>query len=267
MKVYILDNGYLECDQNWMVAMSVVGTKDNPNPRTNWIKIPVFAVLIDHPQGKILYDTGCHPQAMQGYWPAGLQAVFPYYHDDRQTLANQLALANTRPEDIKTVVLSHLHLDHAGNIGLFQHAEVYAHRKDFEFGQALTQGSAKPEDHGAYIKADVEAAARRLRLVDKDQELVEGIKMVMLPGHTPGVIGLVVELPNAGTLIFPQDAIYTRANFGPPAKASGLVHDSLAFFASIEKVRALAKMHNGKVIFSHDMEFFKTLKLAPEYYD
>ena len=65
MKLYILDNGFLECDQNWMVAMSVLVTKDNTNPRINWIKIPVFAVLIDHPDGKILYDTGCHPDAMK----------------------------------------------------------------------------------------------------------------------------------------------------------------------------------------------------------
>ena len=59
MKVYILDNGWLECDANWMVAMSVVGTKGNPHPQARWIKIPVYAVLIDHPEGKFLYDTGC----------------------------------------------------------------------------------------------------------------------------------------------------------------------------------------------------------------
>jgi glyoxylase-like metal-dependent hydrolase (beta-lactamase superfamily II) len=267
MKVYILDNGFLECDQNWMVAMAVLGTKDNPNPRINWIKIPVFAVLIDHPDGKILYDTGCHPDAMNGYWPTGLQALFPYYHHESQNLINQLALVNTKPNDIKTVVLSHMHLDHAGNLCLFPHADVYVHKKDFEFGQTLVHISPNPDDHGAYIKADMEVAAKRFHLVDKDQELADGITMIMLPGHTPGVIGLVVELKNEGTLIFPQDAIYTRANFGPPAKASGIVHDSLAFFASIEKVRELSKKHNGKVIFSHDMEFFQTLKLAPDYYD
>lgn len=267
MKVYILDNGFLECDQNWMVAMSVLGTRDTPNPRINWIKIPVFAVLIDHPDGKILYDTGCHPEAMKGYWPAGLQAVFPYYYDERQTLVNQLALADTKPEDINTVVLSHMHLDHAGNLNLFPHADVYVHKKDFEFGQTLVHISPSPQDHGAYIKADMEVPVKRFHLVEKDQELAKGVTMIMLPGHTPGVIGLAVDLEHDGSLIFPQDAIYTRANYGPPAKASGIVYDSLAFFESIEKVRELAKQRDARVIFSHDLEFFQTLKLAPEYYD
>jgi len=267
MRVYILDNGWLECDQNWMVAMSTLGTKDNPTPSANWIKIPVYAVLIDHPEGKILYDTGCHPNAMNGYWPDGLQRVFPYYHDESQTLINQLALVDTKPEDINTVVLSHMHLDHAGNIGLFQHADVYVPKMDFEFGQTLVHLSSNPNDHGAYVKADMDVYAKKYHLVWKDQELVEGITMLMLPGHTPGLIGLVVNLKNEGTLIFPQDAIYTQINYGPPAKASGLLYDSLAFFSSIEKVRELAKKHKGKVMFSHDMDFFQTLKLAPEYYD
>ena len=81
------------------------------------------------------------------------------------------------------------------------------------------------------------------------------------------MLGLVVETKNDGVLIFPSDAIYTRANYGPPAKLSGIVYDSLSFFESIEKVRRLAKKHNAKVMFPHDMEFFKTLKLAPECYE
>ena len=76
-----------------------------------------------------------------------------------------------------------------------------------------------------------------------------------------------VETKNDGVLIFPSDAIYTKANYGPPAKMSAIVYDSLAFLESIEKVRGLAKKLNAKVMFPHDMEFFQTLKLAPRYYD
>jgi len=252
MKVYILDNGRLECDANWMVAMSVVGTKGNPHPPARWIKIPVYAVLIDHPEGKFLYDTGCAPTA-----PNDAEAVFPYYHDENQTLANQLALAHTKPEEIKAVILSHTHFDHAGNIGLFKHAEVYVHKGELEHAQA----------HGVSVKVDLESLAKRCHLIEKDREIARGVRLITLPGHAPGVLGLIVELKNDGALIFPSDAIYTRANYGPPAKLSGIVYDSLSFFESIEKVRRLAKKHDAKVMFPHDMEFFKTLKTAPEYYD
>ena len=65
MKVYILDNGWLECDRNWMVAMSVHGTRENPNPRAQWTRIPVYAVLVDHPDGKIRsYENRYHARVM-----------------------------------------------------------------------------------------------------------------------------------------------------------------------------------------------------------
>ncbi len=252
MKVYILDNGWLECDANWMVAMSVVGTKGNPHPPARWIKIPVYAVLIDHPEGKFLYDTGCAPIA-----PNDAQAAFPYYHGENQTLVKQLSLAHTRPEEIKAVILSHTHFDHAGNIGLFKHAEVYVHKCEFEHAPAA----------GVSAPLDRESLAKRCHLVENDRELAAGVRLISLPGHSYGVLGLVVELKRDGVLIFPSDAVYTRANYGPPAKLSGIVYDSLSFFESIEKVRRLAKERNAKVMFPHDMDFFKTLKLAPQCYE
>ena len=266
MKVYVINNGWLECDANAMVAGSTQATLQNKEVMHKWIKIPVYAVLIDHPDGKILYDLGCHPDAMRGYWPPGLVSVFPYFNNEENDFEKQLALTGTKPEDIKTVVLSHMHLDHAGNLHLFKHANVYVHRKDFAYGQTLAHISPEPANHGAYIKGDMEVPAQ-FTLVDEDFELVKGVEVVTLPGHTPGLLGIVVHLEKEGTLIFPQDAVYTRVNYGPPARPSGLMYDTVAFFESIEKVRKLEKKYNAKVMFSHDMEFFKTMKLAPKFYE
>ncbi|MBC2582176.1 N-acyl homoserine lactonase family protein [Clostridium sp. DJ247] len=267
MKVYILNTGWLECDKNSMVAMSTVGTRSNPNVKSEWIKIPVIAVLIDHSDGKILYDLGCNPKAMEGYWPDGLKEIFPFYKKDNQDLVKQLELCNTKPEEINTIILSHMHLDHAGNLELFKHADVYVHKKDFEYGQTLIHLNPDPAKHGAYIKQDLEVPVKQYYLVEEDFEIMEGIEVITLPGHTPGILGLVVHLEKDGTLIFPQDCVYTAENYGPPAKASGLVYDSIAFFNSIEKVRKLEKKHNAKVIFAHDMTFFETLRHAPQYYE
>jgi glyoxylase-like metal-dependent hydrolase (beta-lactamase superfamily II) len=267
MKVYVLNTGWLECDKNSMVAMSAAATLSNKDAKCEWIKIPVPAVLIDHPDGKILYDVGCNPKAMDGYWPEGLKEVFPFYKRDEQDLTKQLALCNTKPEEIKTVILSHMHLDHAGNLDLFKHADVFVHKKDFEYGQTLVHLSPDPNKHGAYIKADLEVPVKQYHLVEEDFEIADGIEVITLPGHTPGILGIVVHLEKDGTFIFPQDCVYTRENYGPPAKLSGLVYDSLAFFKSIEKVRKLEKKYNAKVIFAHDMEFFQTIKHAPEFYE
>jgi glyoxylase-like metal-dependent hydrolase (beta-lactamase superfamily II) len=267
MKLYVLDNGWLECDANWMVAMSVVGTLEDKTPQTKWIRIPVYAVLIDSPEGKVLYDTGCHPEAMAGYWPPGLRSIFPYYHNPDQLLLRQLELAGTAPEEIRTLVLSHMHLDHAGNAHLFRNAEVFVHRKDYAYGKSLTKSSPDPADHGAYVKADLDIPEGNLHLVDDDFELAKGIEIITLPGHTPGILGLMAHLRNSGTMIFPMDAVYTEKNYGPPVKMSGIVYDSVSFTDSIEKIRRLQGKYDAKVMYSHDMPFFKTMRLAPRYYD
>jgi N-acyl homoserine lactone hydrolase len=266
LKLYILDNGWLEGDSNWIVAMSTVGTLENKTPPTKWLSIPVYCVLIDTPEGKILYDTGCHPEAMRGYWPQNLRSIFPYFYNGNQLLAKQLELAGTAPEQIKTVVLSHLHLDHAGNAHLFRQAEVYVHKKDYEYAKHLVASSPNPADHGAYVKADLDIPPDKLHFIDGDLRFSDGIELISLPGHTPGILGLVVHLENEGTLIFPSDALYTKENYGPPTKMSGIVHDSVAFRDSIEKIRAVQKRYNARIMFSHDLLLFKTLKVAPQYY-
>ncbi len=258
-----MDNGWLEGDSNWIVAMSVCGTLEDKTPPIKWIKIPVYCVLIDQPDGKILFDTGCHPEAMKGYWPPELRTIFPYYYKDNQSLVKQLQLTGTTPQEIKTVILSHLHLDHAGNTNLFREADIYVHKKDYEYGKYLVNSSVNPKDHGAYVKADLEIPTDKLHLIDKDYSLNTKIKLISLPGHTPGILGLMVHLENEGKLIFPSDAVYTEENYGPPTKMSGIVYDTVSFRESIEKIRCLQKEFGAKVMFSHDMPFFKKMKLAP----
>lgn len=267
MKVYVLDTGYLETDKNNVVSGATIGTYSNPHVKNKWIKLPVMAVLIDHPEGKILYDLGSNPEAMNGYWPKNLQEIYPLYQRNKQRLENQLALCGTKPEEINKVIISHMHLDHAGNLDMFKHADVYVSKADFVHAQTQVRLSSDPLTHGGYIKADLDVSVKQYHLVEGDFEFAKGVEIINLPGHTPGLLGIVVHLKKEGTLIFPQDCIYTSEIYGPPAKAAGLLYNSVDFFKSIEKVRALEKKYNAKVFFSHDEAFFKTIKVAPKYYE
>jgi N-acyl homoserine lactone hydrolase len=246
-RVYILDTGHLECDANLVVSGTVVGKKQMKNPTIEWIKIPTYAVLIDHPERRILFDLGVRP----GYvHPEECLDLFPHYHKDSQVLEHQLALAGYEPKDISAVVLSHLHWDHCGNLRLFDHAEIYFNPSELK---------SNPN-----IPPDI--SIKKPHFVEKDTEIVKGVKIITLPGHTVGVLGIVVHLKEDGTLIFASDAIYARGNYGLPAKLSGTVYDSLSYFKSVEKVRELEAKYNARVMFSHDMEFFETMKKVPEYY-
>ncbi|WP_343207920.1 N-acyl homoserine lactonase family protein [Anaerolentibacter hominis] len=266
MKLYVLNTGYLETDKNNVVAGATVGTYSSPAVQNEWIKLPVMTFLIQTDDGYILYDTGSNPEAMNGYWPENLREIYPLYQKTEERLENQLKLCGVSPEDVKTVVISHLHLDHAGNLHLFPHADVYVPKADFMHGQTQVRLNPDPKTHGGYIKADMDVSVKQYHLVEEDFTLAPGIEVINLPGHTPGLLGLVVHLESK-TVILPQDCIYTKEIFGPPAKASGLLYDNIAYFKSIEKVRKLQQKYDAEIIFAHDYEFFQTLKTAPDYYE
>ena len=73
-KVYVLDTGTMKMDKNYMISMHNPASVANPNPPAEFVEFPVYAVLIDHPEGKILFDTGCNPDGMgeEGRWPEGI---------------------------------------------------------------------------------------------------------------------------------------------------------------------------------------------------
>ena len=264
MKLWFLNTGYLETDKNNVVGCSVIGTYSNPHIQNEWIKLPVMTFLIETEDGYILYDTGSNPEAMNGYWPKNLQEIYPLYQKPEERLENQLALCGVKPEDVQTVVISHMHLDHAGGLYLFPHANVYVPKQDYENALVMVHKNPDPAKHGGYVKADCEAPANYI-LVDEDMELAKGVEIINLPGHTPNLLGLVAHL-DSQTIILPQDAVYTTEIYGPPARPSGFAYDSINHFKSIEKIRKIQKQYDAKVIPAHDWEFFGTLKLAPEFY-
>jgi glyoxylase-like metal-dependent hydrolase (beta-lactamase superfamily II) len=252
-------------DSNYSVAFDNVGTMANPNPDHRWVTVPCYCVLIDHPtEGWILYDTGCAVDALET-WPEGIMAATPYVKkNESDNLLYQLNLLGLEPKDINKVIFSHFHIDHAGNANLFaETAECYVSEKEAAYAFLNIHKSTDPATYGFYQKKDVTANFKKLNYVKKDMELFPGIEAFLEPGHTPGLMGLVIHLENQ-TLIFPMDQMNNRANYeGVP---SGIVYDSLSFSSSWEKVKDLENKYDGKVIFSHDLEQFETLKKNPEYY-
>ena len=267
LKFAILDNGFLKTDKNNVVANSTMCTRKQPNVQHVFYNLPVMCILIKHDNGYILYDTGSHMNAMKGHWPENLQDAYELHQQLEQNLEIQLAMCGVRKEEIDTVILSHMHFDHTGNVHLFKNAEIYAPKADFMFAQTAVRTSDDPLDNCGYCKNDLDVTVKKYHLVDYEFEIITGVELISLPGHTPGLIGLVIHLEKEGTFIFPMDAVYTNEIYGPPAKASGLLHNRQEYFDSIEKVRRLQRRYNAKVIPAHDWDLFKVLKKAPNWYE
>ncbi|MBQ9828167.1 MAG: N-acyl homoserine lactonase family protein [Lachnospiraceae bacterium] len=267
-KIYVLDCGTMGADKNMTLMGGVIGTADNKKIENVWVEFPLQAFLIEtENDGYILFDTGANPRVAEpGYWPASTLEVWPTTVSEEQHLENQLAKCGVKPEDIKTVVISHCHQDHMGNIGLFKHADVYVPKKEFMNGLTMVHLTDDPNTYGPYIQPELDTRVKQYHLIEEDFELAPGIEVIMIPGHTLDQLGLVVKSDN-GNYVIPADALYGPANYGPPAQLSCCFCDSVAFINSIEKIRKIVDKLNAKIFWSHDGETFKDTKKAPEFYD
>jgi glyoxylase-like metal-dependent hydrolase (beta-lactamase superfamily II) len=96
-----------------------------------------------------------------------------------------------------------------------------------------------------------------------DLTWLPGATLIEAPGHTPGTMAMRVDLPETGTMIFTSDAVYMGDSYGPPATPAAIVNDLGAWYASVEKIRTLAERADATVIFGHDAEQLRSMRLAP----
>jgi glyoxylase-like metal-dependent hydrolase (beta-lactamase superfamily II) len=270
MKMHILNLGKMYLDESALVAGIHGGSLRNQNPVAQWVDIPVQAVLIEYDGGYLLYDTGCNIR--ESLIPDDEDTPSPFEGTEDILLPAQLAKFGIDPADVKYVVMSHLHCDHAGYLYLFKNAEVIVAEE--EFASAMKLYGLRGFGPGPYKYADFHdflTAELNFRLLPdpyKDYEIVPGIKAVHFgSGHTFSLTGLFVSLPNSGNFLFTADALYRSENLGPPVRIPGLIFDSLSYVKSANYIAKYAEENNAKIIFGHDAKQFATLKTGEDYYD
>jgi glyoxylase-like metal-dependent hydrolase (beta-lactamase superfamily II) len=261
-KLHILDCGAMSCDLTWLLlkpGRSIRSRSERDQP-VEWYPCTTHAVLVETPEGTMLWDTSC-PRDWETRWvPTGLQEFFPYDQvDEDQYLDSRLAQIGITPAQLDYVVLSHLHFDHAGNVRTFAGAGprlvVNDKEKDWAFGY---EGAF----NGAHLKADYEGID--FETVSGDTEFLPGVTFIEAPGHTPGTMAMKVDLPETGSIIFTSDAVYMGDSYGPPSTPAAIVNDLSAWYASVEKLRGLAEKSDATVVFGHDAEQLHSLRRAPD---
>ena len=272
MKLHVFHGGYMYLDKSSLVAGSTSATASNRDVRAQWVSIPVCFYLIEHPQGLILYDTGCDPLGMECHWSEENKNASPFEPVEHGSVAERLGQLGYSPEDVDYVVLSHLHTDHCGGLPLFRNARVIV--SDDEFTQAAKQYALNAVGP-AYDMSDLRAifsAGLNFHLLEREAreyELLEGVRVLNFgSGHTYGMLGLYVELPRSGNFLLVADAIYTRENAGPPIRLPGLVYDSLGYTATVKRAVEFARKHRATILYGHDSAQMESLKQAPaDFYD
>jgi glyoxylase-like metal-dependent hydrolase (beta-lactamase superfamily II) len=237
MKVELLNVG-------WITSAAGIWRRGDDFDRQ--IRFPIPAYVIETEHDRILVDTGLHPAAVQDaarhYGKPDALAQFELELD--RHIGEQVDLAT-----ITTVVLTHLHFDHAGALALLPDSvPIVVQRREWE----ATQDAAAVE-RNLFLSADYDGIGPRVTLVDGDHDLLGdgSIRLLSTPGHTPGHQSVLV----GERLVIGGDAIHYESGLDDH-RFPVFADDHAVQAVSAERLRALRDA-GVRVLPGHDAAVLK----------
>lgn len=171
--------------------------------------------------------------------------------------ADAVRKLGVNPGDVRHVVLTHLHYDHAGNIADFPAAEVVVQRAELAYASG---GAMRYPVMNHFFEADdVVRVVRKVfdgtvRVPDGDTELAPGLELHLVGGHTRGL--QVVRVHTArGWVVLASDAAHYYENLAERNPFPALVDTERAMDA-FDRITALASSHDH-IVPGHDPEVFR----------
>lgn len=204
-----------------------------------------FMWVLEGRGGPIVVDTGfTHRLAARKQLPtAGLR-----------TRDELLEAVGVDAERVSNVILTHLHWDHFDVEGIFPRATFWVQREELEFWAGY--GAGEPWHQRLLsdcFAADVASlrSSGRLRIVDGTAEMVDGVMLELVGGHSPGMQIVIVRSPK-GPFVIANDALTTYRNLRewfPPAVHVG---DLRHCIDAMVRIRALSDGDESRICPGHD---------------
>ncbi|HUL01895.1 MAG TPA: MBL fold metallo-hydrolase [Gemmatimonadales bacterium] len=224
--------------------------RTTPDAR-NRIPLALRCLLVEHDDGLLLVDTGLGNKE-----EAKFRDIYGVANDGVQgptQLEDAIREAGHRPEDVRTVINTHLHFDHAGGdtyrdpsgtVALsFPEARYFVQRRELEFATHTNERTA-----ASYLAHNF--ATVPFTLLDGETEIVPGIRCLPTPGHTPFHQSVLIE-SDSERLCFVADLVPTTAHLPLP----WIMGYDVEPLVTLESKRALYRRAEGEgwlFVFEHD---------------
>src|SRR4051812_12160881 len=149
-------------------------------------RMPVYVHVIDHPEGRVLVDTG-------------MTQLHPLVADMDPLITPLSEQPEVDLAGIAIVVNTHLHFDHCGGNNLFAGKPIYVQRQELDDARTA-------EDYT--IREWVDPPGVEYVAVDGELDLLPGVRLVPAPGHTRGSQVVVVEMADGPVVIAGDTAVF-----------------------------------------------------------
>ena len=233
-----------------------------PADQSRDITIPISMFVIDHPKGLIVYDSGNNVAISdtldncKAYWAPGLCDFLQPTQTRGDVIDSLLKQLGYSAADVKAVITSHAHLDHAGNIEMFPDAIHIFQKKELYQGWWPEKFQGR-EGMGPFVMADLDNARdfNYLELEGDYDVFGDGlVKILSTPGHTLGHQSVRVATENSGVIIIAQDAIWMQENLdGYPA---GLNYSVKDYTDSVTRLKMMRDLQGAPLFMGHDENQF-----------
>jgi glyoxylase-like metal-dependent hydrolase (beta-lactamase superfamily II) len=253
------------------------------------VRFPILSVLIERDHDLVLFDTGIGTRINEEMRPPIYWGNLFFHRcimrtqfmPQRDALVHQLPRLGFQSSDVKNVIISHLHWDHAGGMRDFPNAHFIVNRKEWNFA---TQLAGVQLYKNAFIKEQFCESGLNIELMETDLSKPflnfpashdifgdDSMVLVDLPGHSPGLMGLYVTMPSGRRFLFSADTFYFPEGLEqriPKSKfMQSLVSEGMEAGSSIDKVYDLMNSEPElEIVGSHDYRLPGRYDLAPKYY-
>jgi N-acyl homoserine lactone hydrolase len=240
--------------------------------RSESMDVPYVAFLVQHPgAGNVLIDTGFHPSvavdAKQNLGRLNARAFSPRM-ESSDAVPAQLRSLGVEPSEVGTVIMTHLHADHASGISEFPAALFLVSQQEWDEATTVS----RPATHG-YVRRQFDHAFD-YRTIDFGGDGIDSfatfgraadvfgdgsLRLAFTPGHTLGHMSVILRLRDREALVA-GDAIYTRHALETGHKPYRMEDEHL-YDRSLREIQIYAEQTpEALVIPGHDMVAWRELK-------
>ena len=226
-----------------------------PADERNRIQLGMRCLLIEHPSGLILIDTGAGNKEDEKF--KNIYGLENEGADGRTMLEDGLKEVGAAPKDIALVINTHLHFDHAGGNTrtradgaleiAFPNATYIVRRGEYDYGMHTNERTAASYFERNFAPLE---AAEKLELVAREKTIVKGIRVIPTPGHTPFHQSVLIE-SGGDRAFYLGDLVPTQAHL-PLPWIMGYDVEPLVTLETKRRILKQAVDENWLLIFEHD---------------